>query len=319
MRINPYLWKLRSKIDRILPFKLPFFLYPIFLAETQPFISSHIQTVDFFRSRQTPSLSLLSQFDVIIVGSDQVWRAKYLKPSIYFLDFAVESTIIRIAYAASFGCEHIDEYTSEEIDRCRQLAQKFDAISVREDSGLAICQEQFNYKAEHTLDPTLLLEKEDYTQLIKHLPTRQPSLLTYTLDHDSSKKTISEAISAQLKLPIRMTGLGATPEGEDSRSMPSVESWLNEFRNAAFVVTDSFHGMVFSIIFNKPFIVIKNKSRGAARFESLLRIVGLENRLIDNIKDLDSIDLMDINFEKVNARKKEWKDKSIQFLVSALN
>ena len=105
-------------------------------------------------------------FDAYVVGSDQVWRPSY-SPNIYnyYLDFVEKKTVKKIAYAASFGVEQW-EYTSKQTKRCAELAKFFDLISVREDSGVDLCRNYLDVDAIHVLDPTMLLQKNDYIDII---------------------------------------------------------------------------------------------------------------------------------------------------------
>ena len=125
-------------------------------------------------------------FDTIVVGSDQIWRARYFKSMFHttikhsFLDFAKEWNLKRIAYAASFGTEEW-EFTEEETEQCKNLAALFDAISVREESGVQLCQSKLNVEATHVLDPTMLLEPYEYVNLVKkaNIPPSKGNLLCY--------------------------------------------------------------------------------------------------------------------------------------------
>lgn len=111
-----------------------------------------------------------------------------------------------------------------------------------------------------------------------------------------------------------------TPESTDINDCiyPSVSSWLRGFRDAQFVITDSFHGTVFAIIFNKPFLSIVNKNRGASRFYSLLKIFNLENRIIRDQKELQERMHQPINFEQVNTIRKQWQKLGKLFLSQNL-
>jgi len=100
--------------------------------------------------------------------------------------------------------------------------------------------------------------------------------------------------------------------------LPSIEKWLRGIYDSKMVITDSFHGMVFCIIFNKPFWVIINKDRGAERFESLLSFLHLENRMITNESDFDFRYNEDINWQNVNNVIEKMKIESINFLKEAL-
>ncbi|RNF34187.1 polysaccharide pyruvyl transferase family protein [Paracoccus methylarcula] len=266
--------------------------------------------------------------EAVIVGSDQVWRPKYARGLLrdFFLGFLDEGDrdIRRIAYAASFGSE-TDEYKPDEKAFATPLLQLFDAVSVREDSAVDLCRNMFGVKAEHVLDPTLLLSKKDYATLLAESQRSSEGghLLTYVLDATPDKLDVINRISNALSIEPRTTSgqsfVSADPlkaEGGDK----SVEAWLASFHNASFVVTDSFHGVAFSIIFNRPFVAYGNAKRGLARFQSLLKAVGLEDRIVvdsDEV-DLDSL-LRPIDWEAVNGRLDALRSRSFQFLTDALD
>ncbi|PHR99335.1 MAG: MurB family protein [Oceanobacter sp.] len=267
----------------------------------------------------------LNNFDVFLVGSDQVWRPCYSpKLSNYFLDFCDDLHLKskRVAYAASFGVDE-KEFTEEEVAICRPLAKRFDAMSVREDSGVELLRDYFNVDSEVVLDPTLLLDVNDYEYLIKNDGSTEAVLpsgvLAYILDMDESKEGVVEKVCNVFgSTPFYMMN---NPTRAKSRLKnrtefyPRVGDWLNSFKSADFVVTDSFHGCVFSIIFNKQFLVIGNKSRGLARFHSILRRFGLESRLVDDSAQVDSsLVLENIDWTVVNKIKNEGRKSSLDFI-----
>lgn len=268
-------------------------------------------------------------FDTYIVGSDQVWRPKYMygEGSIYnyFLDFTEHQDVKRIAYAASFGVPDW-EFNDRETKECSRLIKKFDAVSVREDSGVTQCENYFGVNATHVLDPTLLLEREDYIKLIEaeNEPHHKDRVFCYFLDDSKEKEFISDAVSNYLglsKFSIMPTEYyyNVGKKQINKCKYKSVTAWLQAFNDADFIITDSFHGTVFSIIFNKPFITIANKDRGLSRFKSLLKIFGLDDRLIFSREDLDEFIIKrSIDFNKVNKIRSIWKVKSLDFLFSAL-
>ncbi len=222
-------------------------------------------------------------FDTIVVGSDQVWRPCYtncLKN--YFLDFLPEeSKVKKIAYAASFGVDDW-EFSVKQTKECSKLLRYFDFVSVREDSGIEFCKKKFGVTAIQLLDPTMLLTPKDYLQLVK-LPDKckkSANLWTYVLDLIPDKQAVIQNISAYF-------GLQVSGIDENIEIALPVTSWIQGIYEADFVVTDSFHGCVFSILFNKPFIVYGNSGRGMTRFHSLLKMFNLEERLIYKACDLD--------------------------------
>lgn len=267
-----------------------------------------------------------SGFDGYVVGSDQVWRPKYV-PCItnYFLDFAENKKVKRVAYAASFG---VDEwlFSKKITPTLSSLIKKFDAVSVREKSGVDLCNRYLGVDALHVLDPTMLLEKEDYIDLIiaENEEVLEGNLFCYILDNTKKKDDVIDLIVQSTNLvsftcmPKLNLSLENVEQDIDACVFPSVTRWLKSFMDANMIITDSFHGCVFSIIFNKPFWVIGNKSRGMARFDSLLSVFGLENRMLDinNIVDIDWS--LPIEWDRVNKIKKEWQIKSNKFLLEAL-
>ena len=228
-----------------------------------------------------------NDFDAIVVGSDQIWRPRYIENNFHsevadaFLKFTQGWKIKRVAYSASFG-EEFWEYSSKDTEECKKYISKFDAVSVREDSGVILCRDYLGYdKAINLIDPTLLLKLDDYIYLIKDMPRLQSHLVAYILDSSEEKFRLVDSIAKEKHLiPIYVN--------QSSITLPSVEKWLQLFRDADYVVTDSFHACVFSVIFGKEFVALGNKERGLARFESLLRTLNLEDRIFYSTADYSS-------------------------------
>lgn len=269
--------------------------------------SSSIHTEDDFMS-----VAKSKQYDTYVVGSDQCWRPRY-NPflSSMFLDFDQRPNVKRIAYAASFGTDQW-ELTPEQTAIAAPLVQKFDLVTVREDSGVGLCKDYLNVKALHVLDPTMLLTKGDYIQLIEQEkePVSTGNLFNYILDPDANKSAFIQKVAAVRGLkPFQVLPKCQTEvrTKEDIKKhiedcvFPSVTAWIRAFMDAEMTIVDSFHGMVFSIIFNKPFWVIGNAKRGMSRFTSLLKVFHLEDRLI-NADNLDKIDInKPIDWKEVNT------------------
>ena len=275
--------------------------YPVISQNTQPFVDKYIHR----KIVNSPEELKEEDFDAIVVGSDQIWRPIYYnKIEDAFLAFTKDWAIKRIAYAASFGTDDW-EYTSQQTVICGELLKKFEAVSVRESSGVQLCKEHFSVEAIHVLDPTMLLNKEDYIKLIEASQTLKSkgTMLNYILDETPEKKALIEQIAKEKNLiPFRVNSRvedHSAPLNE--RIQPSVEQWLRGFYDAEFVVTDSFHACVFSILFGKPLVVIGNKERGMARFESLLKMFGLYERMISDIEDfhrINTFSFLSIELEK---------------------
>lgn len=266
--------------------------YPIIYGSLDRFKDEHIH------SKFVTDLHNIShgEYDAIIVGSDQVWRPTYFKRlwrtdmSDAFLGFANSWNIKRISYATSFGVDNW-ELTYNETTQCRALAQLFNSISVRENSGVRICKEYLGVESVCVLDPTMLLGPSDYIELFKYhnVGKSKGNLLCYILDDTPMKRGLISRISRERHLtPFSVNGAvvsATSPVSE--RIKPSIEEWLRGFYDAEFVITDSFHACVFSIIFRKPFIVIGNTKRGMERFVSLLSTFSIKKNLLSNISEYD--------------------------------
>ncbi len=255
-------------------------------------------------------------YDLVIVGSDQVWRPGFSLTYIYnfFLDF-LENNHKGISYAASFGVDNW-EFNEEQTQKCRKLIKKFKAISVRESSAIELLKNNLSVEAELVLDPTLLITAKEYeSQLFSQKSGAKGKVLKYLLDESKHKKQLTAQVTKHLGKPI----FSALPtRSVNDFVYPNVESWVTSFRDADYVITDSFHGCIFSIIFNKPFIAIGNHRRGLTRFDSLLSLFGLSDRLIANEKEgIQHLIDKEINWEHVNLKLAEYQYKSISFLKTA--
>lgn len=290
---------------------------PVIRQNTDKFIKRyiHLLSVDDY------SLLKSSDFDAIVVGSDQVWRPLYFrKIEDAYLGFAKDWDIRRIAYAASFGTDEW-EYSKKQTKLCKELLKRFDAVSVREKSAVELCMRYFAREASHVLDPTMLLSADDYIRHfdLKAMPKSQGTLLCYFLDASSEKNAVADKIAKETGL--LMFNVNAKVEDwcipVEKKIQPPVESWLKGFYDAEFVVTDSFHACVFSLIFNKPFIVVTNKERGICRISSLLEDFDLKDRLVYTIADLN-IDLKNICYDNINSIIRIKRKESMDSLLSSL-
>lgn len=282
---------------------------PTILQHTQSFISQHIAMSEKLASTEGLRAHFEhNNYDAVIVGSDQTWRPRY-SPNIYnfFLDFLQDKPIKRIAYASSFGVAQW-EFTEQQTRRCAELAKQFDAISVREDSGVTLCRNHLGVAAIEVLDPTLLLAKQDYVQLfgLDRLRDIPEGVYTYFLDKSPEKLVLAKQASEELGEAI-YSCQAKYSLGENASdwligyTMPDIRDWLAGFANAKFVLTDSFHGVVFSIIFNKPFLVINNKSRGSSRLTSLLGKLGLMSAIIDENSQNIIFEIFEKDYKKKDS------------------
>lgn len=247
--------------------------------------------------------------DTLVVGSDQVWRPIYnYSIEDMFLRYADGKSIKRVAYAASFGVDNW-EFTPEQTAKCASLAKKMDAISVRELSGVELCKKYLGVESTHVLDPTLLLTSDDYSELCKHIEKRPPFVFAYILDMDEKKVSEIKSFATAKGLPCFIKSAGSDVQDSDS-----VELWLSYFRDAEFVITDSFHGTAFSINYNKDFFVFGNPGRGNSRFDSLLSLFSLKHRMVETINS----DIQPINWEEVNQLHNNERMRCLEWLKKAI-
>ncbi|TGD71884.1 polysaccharide pyruvyl transferase family protein [Mangrovimicrobium sediminis] len=288
------------------------------------FVDNHISTVMLFRQSGKFVPEVLDGFDGLLAGSDQVWRRAYSDITSYLFDFAAGSKHIKASYAASFGMDDIDEYGPELKNRSAVLAKALDAVSVREAAGVEICSQCWGVEALQHVDPTLLLSRSHYDRLAGSANFRKsgPYLLSYILDDESKPREVEQRLGAALSLPVERLMHNSPKEYREYRgnrgryARPTVYEWLAAFRDAEFVVTDSFHGTVFAILNNKPFISLGNQFRGISRFDSLLSLLLLRDRLVlEDISRIEEIASSPIDWTQVTSILEQERSRSRKYLL----
>lgn len=282
--------------------------YPLFYPRDKSvalFVDKHIVHTKIHRNYKGYNIKKMG-LDAIVLGSDQVWRKRY-NYKVWkdkFLQFVSDTNILRLAYAASWGSDQC-EFSENDLLIGRTLMKKFKAVSVRENSGIELCNKYLGVDAIEVLDPTLLLSSTDYAELTKDIKKQQePYMAAYILDRSPKKKQMIDYFAKQNGIKV--------VDFDIAKNKVSVEEWLSLFANAQFVLTDSFHGTVFSIINKRPFVTVVNSHRGSARFYSLLNKLGLENRIIEN--DYEEKRLGEIDWMNVERNITHWRNLSIDFL-----
>ena len=278
-----------------------------------------IKKFNLFRSEQLKLTNRLNKRELItlnekynffIVGSDQVWN--YLitnNDKAYHLDF-VSNRYKKISYAASFGLDIIPDHLVEDY---RTSLLDFSFINVREERAVEIVKELTGRAGILTLDPCFLLKQTDWDKIVVEVSIKN-YLLVYQTTLSSEVLNMAEIVAKERNLRIITIPF---PLGRLIKSSICLTAgpreWLGLLKNADFIVTDSFHGSVFSIIYNKPFYVAITE--GGSRIRSLLKIFGLENRLISKKKSTKSGD--DIDWGIVNQILLIEKSKSLQILTNS--
>lgn len=301
--------------------------FAVIRRETDRFINKYIKHTSVIHSEKGfKNIACKNNYNAFVVGSDQCWRPAY-NPFLreMFLSFVADrNDIKRIAFAASFGTDQWI-YTPEQTKDCSFLAQKFDLITVRENSGIKLCKDYLKVDAVHVLDPTMLLAKEDYEEIVhQENESKSPGELFYYI-LDPTKEIIAKIDSVARGKGVKPFTVLPKYQAENRNRVnvkkniedcvyPGVTAWLRAFMDAKMTVVDSFHGTVFSILFNKPFWVIGNKDRGLSRFYSLLQEFGLERRLT-TVEELTSLNLDDsIDWVRVNNKLQELREECTKLL-----
>lgn len=261
-------------------------------------------------------------FDAYICGSDQIWNShitRGLQPA-YFLDFLPDNSK-KISYAASLGTDEVNEF---DIPIFRQYLIDFDYISIREKSSVSSLKKCTEKDVEVVVDPTLLLNRFEYDKLRKEVPVAKNKefIFVYVIDHNENLNKIAESISKEKNLPIIFSSPYIKPKKEFEKQIGQLwdagpEKFLELIAKAKYVVTNSYHGNIFSIIYKKKFISAPHYIT-SARVLELMNQLNLENVVYTDANKFESIDNIEIDYKKVEKRINKLKKQSIEFLKKSL-
>lgn len=257
----------------------------------------------------------IDKYDYFITGSDQVWNPIYIyKMNDYFLKFADEKK--RIAYAPSFSCPKLPE---EHKKKYHRWLKGMSNISVREKEGAEIIRELTGIDVPVLVDPTLLLNKEKWLTIGNKASNRSENayILTYFLGEvDEEIELYIQNLASERNMEI--IRLGDIHDKETFLTGP--KEFIDYVHSSSIFFTDSFHGVVFSILLETPFVVYERKTKGAtmySRIETLLDKFNLRDREAKNIYGLD--DIFSIDYSHVPSILEAERKKSFDYLKDALN
>lgn len=276
------------------------------------FIENNINITNPITS-QEDFKSYVKDFDGLVVGSDQVWNSTLTgKEHDVFLmsDYCSNNTKL-YSYAASFGKSNIPNNTK---DILKKNLQKYSLIGVREQSGCEIIKEETNCKPQLVLDPTLLYTAKEWNEYALDYPTKEDYVLVYTMEKNDLITKIANEIAKRNNLKIIHFRKEKIFENEINRAFNAGPGeFLTLFKNAKYVITNSFHGLVFSIINNKEFISIAHKERNT-RQESLLGLLEINNRIVKSFEEYENIKNKKIDYKKVNQLLENQRKESLKFI-----
>ncbi len=322
--------KLRRLKDKSSRFNNPFLLlaaqvliYPSYMRKNrvfENFISKYLKLSKQSFSSNEEAKNLDFGMDAYCTGSDQVWNSHWNEgvERALFLDFAPTGKML-FSYAASIG---LDNLPQEEIEVTKSLLKKYEFISLREDTGVEIVKGLGREDAIQVLDPTLLLNKNEWDKALgigKDKPNYQHYVVTYNLHHDKTIDNYAMAMSKKYGLKVYNISYNWHDMVRKGHLAwcPSVEDFVSLIKHADYVIADSFHATAFSIIYEKKFVSIIPEI-ASARLSSLLRISGLENRLMNSGSSDLSVLEHEIDYRLVNENINRERVKSMNFLQRAV-
>lgn len=254
-------------------------------------------------------------YDVFIMGSDQIWNCKLTKgfDPVYLGNFDTKPTAKKITYAASMSHYALSESQENEFS---SLIENFNEISVREEDLQTYLSKKYNKKSTVVVDPTFLLSATQWSSMAEKPKTTQKYVLVYSVDLRNEALRIAQKIAKEIQAEVIELSMNVDKNAlKNKYQTTSPEGYVGLFENAAFVVTSSFHGTAFSVIFNKPFYSIAHGSDKDSRQKTILNNLGVLDRFI--AKDSNP-GFMTLDYTIPNQKLNVLRENSVQFLVNSL-
>lgn len=255
-------------------------------------------------------------FDAYIVGSDQVWNMEKEFDSFWFLDFVKKAK--KISYAASFGTSCVN---AKYYSKIKEYTRDFSAISVRELDGVKIIKDATRKDVKLVLDPTLLMNENEWNSLISKKNMVKDYILLYTFTNNKKIYELIHSVKKRFDLPVyALSAYAHFPFKVDKViNDAGPKEFLALIKNATVVCTDSFHGTAFSINFRKTFFSFPHETRNS-RIDSLLNILGLKNRQFYKVSDICGLDEEElvIDYKNIDAKINLLVEKSLAYLLDNL-
>ena len=319
--------KLRRLKDKSAKFQNPLLLflakiliYPSYIRKNRvfnKFINTYLHLSSCSFASNEEAKKNVFDADICCTGSDQVWNSHWnegVEKALY-LDFVPKGKMC-FSYAASIGLSDIDENEKNEVAR---LLDKYEFISVREDSGVDILKAIGRKDVVQTLDPTLLLSKEEWEEVADNAQTTSHYVLTYNLHHDPRIDKYADMLAKKHRLKVRNISYNWHDVVRKGHLdwCPKVERFLSLIKNADYVVADSFHATVFSIIFERPFVTITPEV-ASSRISSILKLLDIPEHNLQEFGDTKIIE-SPIDYMHVKRLLEVEKQKSMTFLKNVLS
>lgn len=256
----------------------------------------------------------LPQADAYICGSDQIWNSLHQngKDPAFYLDF-VPNNKVKASYAASFATDTIDDKYKPMV---KDLVSKLDGVSVREKSGVKIVKDLGIEKAINVVDPVFLLDKEDWDNIGTET-FNEKYILVYDFDKSSLVEKLARDIAKKKGYKIYTINADKPKYADKHFNLSGPKTFVSLVKNAEFVISNSFHAVVFSVIYNKNIAIVNRTENINTRMRDLLDDLQLKDRLVNDNYKIDNI-LKDIDFEISNQILKKKISFSKKYLDSIL-
>jgi hypothetical protein len=257
--------------------------------------------------------------DVYLVGSDQTWNPTISRANAlaYFLDFG-GSGIKRISYASSFGVSHWEDSDVAKKEHVQQLFLRFKTLLVRESDAVRIMKEEFGLSATQVVDPVLLFSS--YPELTGDIADTD-KMIVYKIKNDAEFYKKAVKIGQRLNCDIHSVGSMRRLQGIHTHYPERLEKWVKNIGTARYVFTDSFHGTVLSLLYHRQFVVYVGEAKKLSRLSSLLKLLGLENRICSGDADVEKIvDILSapIDYDAIDKILEKERNKSLECLRYAI-
>lgn len=319
--------KIKHAINRLLLKRYKKYLNDVFREKEKSFFTFNQKIIPHSQevySSQNIKESI-TKYDVFITGSDQVWNTTWYTP-VFFLDF-VPSNKVKFSYAASISKDILND---NEREIFRKSLADFKAVSVREKQAVDLIRELSPVPPQLVLDPTLLLNEEDWNKICAPRITNYDYILCYFLGGNKKERRVAKQIAKKKHLKIVSVPLTSTILYSDLKfgdiilPTASPEEFISLIKYATYVFTDSFHAVVFSYIYKRQYFVFNRDSKGSmnSRILNIIELFNSQDRFCngkdkENLKYISS--LKDIDYNLPNKKFEEMKEKSIRFLKDNLS
>ena len=275
-----------------------------------------LETEEFHTIEELQSSNL--DYDCLVVGSDQVWNPDISKDKciVYFLDFGGEK-IKRVSYASSFGLTEWPEGKMNLLPKIKRALSRFDAISVRESDGVKLLSEVFGLDGKVVVDPTML--HDNYNEITGPI-ANNGKVVAYLLNRTPDQLKKTRDLAKQYGQRPLMISTIRPYRGFKYVYPPSIEQWIKYIGGASLVVTDSFHGLVFSVLYKRNFVVITPENGRNSRLKNLMQTLGLMDRYYNDMDDIDykRFARENVDYDKVMVILDKQRSLSWSFLKDSL-